>query len=97
MAVNVKAGKYFTHDKSSSQSELVGDLLSRGSSKYSKADIAEALENMGIPGGLEFSVDNYRMGIGTHMVKEDFALYLDILSDVMRNPTLDEEELKRFK
>ncbi len=97
MAVNVKAGKYFTHDRPSSQSELVGDLLSRGSSKYSKADIAEALENMGIPGGLEFSVDNYRMGIGTHVVKEDFALYLDILSDVMRNPTLDEEELKKIQ
>lgn len=96
-AINVKAGKYFTHDRPSSQSELVGDLLPRGSSRYSKGDIAEALENMGIPGGLEFSVDNYRLGIATHVVKDDFSLYLDILSDVLRNPSIDSEELKKIQ
>ncbi|MCA9803666.1 MAG: insulinase family protein [Cyanobacteria bacterium HKST-UBA02] len=97
LALNIKAGRYFTRDLPGSQAELVGDLLCRGSSRYSKMDLAEALEGMGIPSGLEFSVDNYRMGLATHVVSDDFNLYLDLLNDVLRNPLLAADELEKIK
>lgn len=97
IALNVKAGKYFTRDLPGGQSELVGELLSRGSTNFDKRKVAESLENMGIPAGLEFSVDNYRLGLATYVVREDFAEYLDMLSDSVRHPLLAQSELDKVK
>jgi zinc protease len=95
----LKAGKYFTTDgnKNSNLAELVADLLPKGSLRYSKMQIAQALESMGIAGGLEFSVDNYRLSFGTHVVSDDLPMYLDLLADLIRNPELSSEELAKTK
>ncbi len=97
IALNIKAGNYFTKDLPSHQAELMGELLSRGSEGFDKVHIAEALENMGIPSGLEFSVDNYRLGLATYVVREDFNEYLDLLNDALRRPLLAESELDKLK
>ncbi len=94
----LKAGKYFTADgHNSNLAELVADLLPKGSTKYSKMQIAQTLENMGIAAGLEFSVDNYRLSFGTHVVSGDLPMYLDLLADLIRNPLLSTEELAKTK
>jgi zinc protease len=95
----LKAGKYFTAEghNNSNLAELVADLLPKGSAKYSKMEIAQILENMGIPGGLEFSVDNYRLSFGAHVVSDDLPMYLDLLADLIRNPQLSSEELAKTK
>lgn len=97
LALNIKCGRYFTHKEPGAVSELIGDLLSRGSAKYDKIKIAENLEEMGLPGGLEFYVDNYRVGLGTHLVTSDLPAYLDMLVDIMLNPNLAEDELAKTK
>jgi zinc protease len=97
MSGYLRAGKYFTHDLGSNVSEVMSDLMPKGSRKYSKNQLAEALENMGIPAGLEFSVDNYRLSFGSHLVASDLPYYLDLLNDVMRNPLLAEDELAKTK
>lgn len=97
LAMNMRAGRYFTASEPCSPSELVGDLISRGSKRYDKIKLAENLEEMGIPGGLEFYVDNYRVGIGTHLVTSDLKLYLEMLADIVREPSLDQEELLKTK
>ena len=97
VSVNVKGGRYFTYKEKSSLSEIVGELLPRGSKHYSKLELAEALEEMGIPGGMEFSVDNFRLGTASHIVASDFPRYLDLLSDVMRNPIFAQDELDKMK
>ncbi|HMO24442.1 MAG TPA: pitrilysin family protein, partial [Candidatus Melainabacteria bacterium] len=97
IALNIKAGNYFTKDLPSHQAELMGELLSRGSEGFDKVHIAEALENMGIPSGLEFLVDNYRLGLATYVVREDFNEYLDLLNDALRRPLLAESELDKLK
>lgn len=97
LAVNIKAGRYFSQAEPGSLSEIIGDLLPRGSQSYDKLKIAENLEEMGIPGALEFFVDNYRVGLGTHLVVSDLPHYLELLSDVIRNPLLDQEELDKTK
>ncbi len=97
IAVHTTAGRYFTHKEKGSVSELVGELLPRGSQRFSKLQIAEALETMGTPAGLEFSVDNYRMGLSAHVVREDMSEYLDLLGDVMRRPLFAADELDKVK
>jgi len=93
----MRAGKYFTHHLGSNVSEVMSDLMPKGSAKYSKVQIAESLENMGIPAGLEFSVDNYRLSFGSHLVASDLPHYFDLLNDVVRNPLLSEDELAKTK
>jgi zinc protease len=97
LSFNIRAGRYFTYDMPSSPSELVGDLLPHGSKAYNKTKIAEILEEMGCPGGLEFFVDNYRIGLGAQLVTSDLAQYLDLLNDVVRYPLLAEDELVKTK
>lgn len=97
-AFNLKAGRYFSYkDENNSVAELVGEMLPRGSKRYDKTRLAEILENMGIPGGLEFGVDNYRLSLTTNLVATDFKDYLELLDDVIRNPAMDEEELRKIR
>lgn len=93
----VRAGKYFTVQQNSNTAEVWADLLPKGSQNYNKMQIAELLEAMGIPAGLEFSLDNYRMNFGTHLVASDLGQYLDLLADVIARPALSEEELVKAK
>lgn len=97
IAINLRAGRYFTHGEPGSPSEMLGDLLSRGSKNFDKLKIAENLEEMGIPGGLEVYVDNYRVGMGTHLAVEDLPAYLDMVSDLLINPLLPSDELEKLK
>lgn len=97
-AFNLRAGRYFTcSEDNSALSELVGEMLPRGSKRFDKIKIAEMLEDMGIPGALEFSVDNYRLSIATNLVASDFKTYLELLDDVLRNPLMEEEELRKVR
>jgi zinc protease len=73
------------------------ELLPKGSASYDKMAIAQALENMGIPGGLDFSIDNFRISFGTHLVAADLKEYCRLLSDILRNPSFAEDELSKTK
>jgi zinc protease len=93
----IKAGKYFSYQQNSNLADVMIDLLPKGSVNYNKTAIAQALENMGIPGGLDFSVDNFRVSFGTHLVASDLNEYCKLLSDILRNPSFAEDELAKAK
>ncbi|MGH9550731.1 MAG: M16 family metallopeptidase, partial [Terriglobales bacterium] len=93
----IKAGKYFSYKSGSNISEVMADIMPKGSKRFSKTQIAEALEGMGISGALEFALDNYRLSFGSHVVASDLPQYLDLLNDVLRNPLLSEDELSKTK
>ncbi|MBA3857790.1 MAG: hypothetical protein C0507_12855 [Cyanobacteria bacterium PR.3.49] len=92
-----KAGKYFSYKEPGALPDFAADLLTKGSANYGKIQIAEILEHMGIAGSLEFSVDNYRMSFGSHLVASDLPQFTDLLADVMRNPLFLDEELAKTK
>ncbi|MCC7530681.1 MAG: insulinase family protein [Candidatus Melainabacteria bacterium] len=92
-----RAGKYFSYKEPGALPDFTADLMTKGSKNYGKIQIAEILENMGIAGSLEFSVDNYRMSFGSHLVASDLPQFTDLLADVMRNPLFLEEELAKTK
>ncbi|RTL41857.1 MAG: insulinase family protein [Candidatus Melainabacteria bacterium] len=78
--------------------ELTAFLLTRGSSKYSKTQVAELLEDMG-PGAsrLSFSPDTFAVSFGGTVVATDFKQYVDIVGDLLRNPLFLDEEVARAK
>ncbi|MBA3993573.1 MAG: hypothetical protein C0469_08605, partial [Cyanobacteria bacterium DS2.3.42] len=92
-----KAGKIFSYKEPCALPDFTADLMTKGSKNYGKIQIAEILENMGIAGSLEFSVDNYRMSFGSHLVASDLPQFTDLLADVMRHPLFLEEELAKTK
>jgi len=97
-AFNLRAGRYFTcTEENSALAELVGEMLPRGSKRFDKTRIAEILEDMGIPGALEFGVDNYRLSVAANVVATDFRGYLELLDDVLRNPLMEQEELRKVQ
>ncbi len=93
----VKAGKVSTYKTNGNLPEVVADLLTKGTAHFTKLEIAEKLEDMGIAGALEFSADNYRASFGTHVVTEDLPVLVSLLSDVLRAPLFLEEELAKTK
>jgi len=93
----LKAGKYFSYEKNSNLADVMVDLLPKGSINYNKMAIAQALENMGIPGALDFAVDNFRVAFGTHLVASDLDEYCKLLNDILRNPSFSEDELAKSK
>jgi zinc protease len=93
----MKAGKYFTHDKNANLSDLTIDLLPKGSANYSKLEIAEALEGMGVPSALDFTIDNFRIAFATQLVSNDLSQFLPLLADVLRRPRFEPEELTKTK
>jgi zinc protease len=69
---------------------ITGDLLSRGTSTRSKADIDEAIDFI----GASFNSSAYGM-FGSSLVKHQDAL-LDVYTDVLYNPSFPEEELEKI-
>jgi zinc protease len=92
-----RAGKYFSYSKNSNLADLAVELLPKGSLNYGKLEMAEILEAMGIPSGLDFSIDNFRVSFGTHLVAKDLPLFLTLLADVLCYPGFDQDELQKTK
>jgi zinc protease len=93
----MKAGKFFTYDKNANLSDLTIDLLPKGSVNYSKLEIAEALESMGVPSALDFTIDNFRVAFSTQLVSNDLPQFCPLLADVLRRPRFDPAELEKTK
>lgn len=70
---------------------LVSELLNKGSSKYTKLSLADALDNMGTD--LEFSTTSTWTEFDTHVVKEDLPQMVDIISDLLQKPSFPKAQL----
>lgn len=72
---------------------MVSSMLTRGSAKYSKVELAQILEEMGIRFG--FSSDRFKVGFGTLVVKDDFDQFMEVMADLLRHPVFPESELSQ--
>ncbi len=91
----LRAGSYYAGEGKGLVPWLTSSMLVRGSSRYSKAAVAEALEKMGTD--LRFGSDNFAVNFGTTVVSADLPEILDLVADVLRNPLLDPDELSSTK
>ncbi len=76
-------------------SNMVADLISKGTEKRSATDIAEAVEALG--GSLESSARWDSTRVGVNVISSKISPALEILSDVVRRPTFKEDEIERLR
>jgi predicted Zn-dependent peptidase len=76
-------------------SHLLEHMAFKGTSRRSARDIAEAIEAVGGEMNAETSADNTLYYL--RLLKEDVALGLDVLGDILTDPLFDAEELAREK
>jgi zinc protease len=75
--------------------ELTANILSEGTKKRTKAQLDEAIEQVG--SSLNVYADLYDANITTRVLKPDLQLALDLVNDVARNPRLEQAALDKLK
>jgi zinc protease len=74
-------------------SHFMASLLTKGTKNRSKIEIAKAIEDLG--GSIQSSSGHNLVSISISVLKEDFDIALDLLSDVVLRPTFPEDEIKQ--
>lgn len=95
VTAKLRAGFCFADHKLSLTPSVVTDMMVRGSSKFSKTEIGEILEEMG--SSLAIKPDNFAVNMASKMVTSDLPAFLELLSDIVRNPLFADAELKKCK
>lgn len=91
----IRAGYYFKDKDHTQAPEMVAEMLTKGSKKYSKELLAQKLEDMGA--SLDFETDLFNTTFNTEVVSEDLDLLTSIVSDTIRNPLFPSNELDQEK
>jgi len=74
---------------------LVGEMLNKGSVKFSKEQLADALENMG--SSFDPQVEPFWAAIESEVVTEDLDELCSVFSDSLRTPLFQSDELEKLK
>jgi zinc protease len=72
-------------------SHFMASLLTKGTKNRSKIEIAKALEDVG--GSIGSSSGNNVVGISASVLREHFDIALELLADVVLNPSFPESEI----
>lgn len=72
---------------------ITAELLRKGTTKRTAQQIAEEIDFLG--GSLGTGVGPDRFGVSLNVLSKDTAAGLEVLTDVLRNPTFPAEELER--
>ena len=81
--------------KNKAVSSLYGDLLLKGTKKYSAAELAQFLESKGINISISETSDAFKINVLTTKTYLDTTL--DILNEIINNSVFDETELEKSK
>jgi zinc protease len=76
-------------------SNMVGDLITKGTEKRSATQIAEAVEALG--GSLYSSTRWDSTRVGVDVMSSKIGPAVDILADVVRRPTFKDDEIERLR
>ncbi len=95
LSFTTRAGSVYAPADKGVVAHMVAKLLTEGSNKYSKKRIAELSAEMLVQ--LRFGAGTFRSDLSTHVVPADLTRFLDLLSDVLRNPLFRQDELNLLK
>ncbi len=95
IGVWAEAGSVDEREDEHGLAHLLEHMAFKGTATRSARDIAEEIEAVG--GYLNAATSNQRTGYYVRLLKDDIALGLDILSDILLNPRFDEAEFAREK
>lgn len=88
-----RAGSAFDPPDALGLANLTAELLTRGTATRSSEDLDQAIEFVG--GALESDAGRDGITVSLSILKKDFGLGLDLLTDVVRAPSFPEHELTR--
>ena len=91
--VYLRAGSVYDPIDAGGLANLTADLLTRGTAKRTGPELDQAIEFVG--GSLEGDASRDGATIGLSVLRKDLALGLDLLAEVLLQPTFPEAELKR--
>ncbi len=89
----VKSGLRFEPIGKSGLSHFMAALLTKGTESRDKYEIARTLEDVG--GSVSASSGHNTVTVSVSVLKEDFDIGLDILSDVILHPSFPEDEIQK--
>ncbi len=89
----VRAGSAFDPPDYAGLANLTAQLLTRGTARRTGSQLDEAIEFVG--GSLDVDAGRDGVTIALSVLKRDLTLGLDLLTEVLREPSFPEEELKR--
>lgn len=95
IAGKIKAGRYFETSEHSKVAPLTAELLTKGSSRFSRFKISEILEAMGT--SLDFSADSFFAGFNVDVVASDAREIIPLIADVMQRPLFQPEEFEKSR
>lgn len=91
----LNAGSYFEPRTKPHLAEITAAMLSAGSRRYSRLQLAQELESLGAQ--LEFDTDNFVLSFEGKCLRRDLKRLLSLLAEQLLFPTFPEEELEKLK
>ncbi|MFN3648171.1 MAG: M16 family metallopeptidase [Armatimonadota bacterium] len=92
---SLPAGRVFEPKGKAGLAGITAALLTRGTEDRPPLDFATSLENVGA--SLTASSGNLAVNLGGQAQSQHFNLLMDLLGDMLREPTFREEEIERLK
>lgn len=92
---NFPAGSVHDPDGKHGIAALTAAMLSRGTEKHSALEFASALERVGA--SLTASAGSLHTSLAGQAQSKDFDLLMDLLAEMLRQPTFPAEDLQRLK
>ncbi len=95
LGVWAQAGSVDEHEEEHGIAHLLEHMAFKGTKRRSARAIAEEIENVG--GYLNAATSHQRTGYYVRLLKDDIALGVDIIADILQNPAFAEDELEKEK
>ena len=92
---HLRAGSLFDSDELPGVAAFTAEVVERGTDSRSFQAIAEETESVGA--AIDFGAGVHLVGFSAKGLSEDLALLLDILSDILQQPTFPKDEIERVR
>lgn len=95
VSIVTKGGDFLINKGLKGTASLYGDLLLKGTTKYSAMELAQTLEEKGINFTVSATADSFRINVLT--TKTYLPQTLEILDEIINHSVFDETELEKLK
>ncbi len=92
---SLRAGSYFEPRNKPGLAQMTADMLSRGTNKRTKLELATELESVGAD--IDFAVDPFAVNLVARSLSKDLPLVLTALAEELREPAFPADELEKLK
>jgi len=92
---SLRAGSYFEPRERPGLARITAGMLSRGTRRRSKLELAGDLEAVGAE--LDFSADPFAVQLGGRSLASDFPVLVGALAEMLREPSFPADELEKLK